>query len=335
MSKIICEVCGTSYSDAAAQCPICGCVRPANAPGIVADPEGAVSGAEYAYVKGGRFSKGNVKKRTRAHQAGADTGATPVVRAEKKKKGNWLWILLIPVIFMLLVLIGVVLFISLRYFGPGISMDFDTTSAIVNVDERGPCTALTLTKDNITLEGVGDSWTLNVEIEPRTTTDVVKYSSDNELVATVDSKGNVTAVGPGETTITIKCGTQEVKCKIICDFVPETTEEPVEETTEEMTEETTENLYPDFVLTLNRKDMTMSYYGEKWDLYDGEVPAEMITWTSDNENIVTIEDGVVKAVGVGHTEVHAEFNGQIVTCIVRCSFMGNNMGGSNITPDEG
>ena len=30
MSKIICEVCGTSYPSSAAQCPICGCVRPQN-----------------------------------------------------------------------------------------------------------------------------------------------------------------------------------------------------------------------------------------------------------------------------------------------------------------
>ena len=31
MSKIICDVCGTSYQDSATQCPICGCVRPIDA----------------------------------------------------------------------------------------------------------------------------------------------------------------------------------------------------------------------------------------------------------------------------------------------------------------
>ena len=28
MSKIICDICGTSYPETAKQCPICGCVRP-------------------------------------------------------------------------------------------------------------------------------------------------------------------------------------------------------------------------------------------------------------------------------------------------------------------
>ena len=27
MSKIICDICGTSYPETATQCPICGCVR--------------------------------------------------------------------------------------------------------------------------------------------------------------------------------------------------------------------------------------------------------------------------------------------------------------------
>ena len=31
MSKIICDVCGTSYPESANQCPICGCVRSGDA----------------------------------------------------------------------------------------------------------------------------------------------------------------------------------------------------------------------------------------------------------------------------------------------------------------
>ena len=61
MSKIICEICGTSYPDTNMQCPICGCVKPVDVNAAVNKETEANS--TYAYVKGGRFSKKNVKKR--------------------------------------------------------------------------------------------------------------------------------------------------------------------------------------------------------------------------------------------------------------------------------
>ena len=60
MSKIICDICGTSYADTATQCPICGCVRPAEPQPV---PEEENNSSAYTYVKGGRFLKSNVKKR--------------------------------------------------------------------------------------------------------------------------------------------------------------------------------------------------------------------------------------------------------------------------------
>ena len=60
MSKIVCEVCGTSYPDTTTQCPICGNVKS----DASAAAFGGATGAEgYTYVKGGRFSHANVKKR--------------------------------------------------------------------------------------------------------------------------------------------------------------------------------------------------------------------------------------------------------------------------------
>ena len=64
MSKIICEVCGTSYPDTTVQCPICGCVRPGNAHSVTANKQDENDGG-YTYVKGGRFSKANVRKRNK------------------------------------------------------------------------------------------------------------------------------------------------------------------------------------------------------------------------------------------------------------------------------
>ena len=65
MSKIICDVCGTSYPETATQCPICGCVRSSDSVAVAGDAGDVVAKkpSSYVYVKGGRFSKSNVKKR--------------------------------------------------------------------------------------------------------------------------------------------------------------------------------------------------------------------------------------------------------------------------------
>ena len=65
MSKIICDVCGTRYPDTAEQCPICGRIR--DTAGRTAEDVLIMDDAReesYQKVRGGRFSKSNVKKRT-------------------------------------------------------------------------------------------------------------------------------------------------------------------------------------------------------------------------------------------------------------------------------
>ena len=66
MNKIICDVCGTMYPESAAQCPICGCAKQAEVETPTADmiPEETETGS-YTPVKGGRFSKANVRKRNK------------------------------------------------------------------------------------------------------------------------------------------------------------------------------------------------------------------------------------------------------------------------------
>ena len=44
-----------------------------------------------------------------------------------------------------------------------------------------------------------------------------------------------------------------------------------------------------------------------------------ITWTSLNETVATVKDGVVMAVGNGATTIIAEYMGQRVTCSVQCT----------------
>jgi hypothetical protein len=90
-----------------------------------------------------------------------------------------------------------------------------------------------------------------------------------------------------------------------------------EETTEETTEDTTAD---EKAFMLNRKDITFTYKDESCVIYDGSVGLSAITWSSDNEAVAKIENGRVTAVGAGTTNVHAEYEGEKVSCIIRCNF---------------
>ena len=116
MSKIICDICGTSYPETAEQCPICGCVRPGDVQRVTNEVknDGKIS-TGYTYVKGGHFSKSNVKKRTSGQTAAAkNTPAADAKNADDKKSRG----LVITAIVLLLAIIGVVAYIAVRFFGP-------------------------------------------------------------------------------------------------------------------------------------------------------------------------------------------------------------------------
>ena len=83
--------------------------------------------------------------------------------------------------------------------------------------------SISLNKTNLTLT-VGSSETLVATVTPSDTTDTVAWSSDKPEVATVDSTGKVTAVAPGEATITAKAGEQSASCAVT---VNEATPTPV------------------------------------------------------------------------------------------------------------
>ncbi len=72
MSKIICDICGTVYPDNATVCPICGYPRQDSEKAILDDAEMQANAGRRSgtYVKGGRFSSKNVKKRQAAESAG-------------------------------------------------------------------------------------------------------------------------------------------------------------------------------------------------------------------------------------------------------------------------
>ena len=87
MSKIICDVCGTRYPENAEQCPICGHIR--EAAGKTAADVLIMDEATHEHhekVRGGRFSKSNVRKRT-GQAVSYEAPAKPKTpKAEKEPK---------------------------------------------------------------------------------------------------------------------------------------------------------------------------------------------------------------------------------------------------------
>lgn len=325
MSKIICEVCGTSYSETAAQCPICGCVRPADADAVNETAE-----KSYTYVKGGRFSKSNVRKRNNgAHVAPVKevkrtAPAKKEIRTEEEdtEKSSGSKGLVITAIVLMVAIIAVVAYIVLHFFYP---LDFITdkpgTSAQVIA-----CTDIKLDVNTVTFNNAGDAKMIYATVLPEDTTDTVTFTSEDTSVAKVNQQGKIVAVGNGMTTITVQCGEMTATITVTCE-IPEETEETTEATTDETTEATTDETTgettekPEFML--NRKDITFTSKDDSWVLYSGNVPLSDITWSSDDPDIATFENGKVIAVGKGTTTVHAEYEGIKASCIIRCNFAGN------------
>lgn len=318
MSKVICDVCGTTYPETASVCPICGCAKNTTEQTGADIAQGEESGA-YTYVKGGRFSKANVRRR---NKKGKGTIAAQNADRESTNKG-----LVVVVLLLLIAIIAVLGYIGVRFLfprteptpeNPGISQETGdkTPSSSTNPSTPAtiPCTGVKLSSTTIELSEAGMAWLLSVEAEPLNTTDKITFASSNEQVAIVSDAGNITAVGGGEAIITVTCGEIKAECKIVCTF------DPVGPTTEPTVPEVT--VPAGFELKLNRKDFTLTKAGESWTLFketNGIKPSD-ITWTVDDPEVATVVDGKVTGVDYGDTTVHATIGDQTVSCTVRVRF---------------
>ena len=95
----------------------------------------------------------------------------------------------------------------------------------------------------------------------------------------------------------------------------ETTTEP--EVSEETVPETTEIIYEE-PLYLKVSAINLSLVGDSEDIYLGLLPIEVVTFESDDESIVTFENGVVTATGVGTTTIRASYRDQVVEVTAGC-----------------
>lgn len=364
MSKIICDVCGSAYSDTASQCPICGTAKRDNNP--VADEVNEAAEGGYSYVKGGRFSHSNVRKRNSGkelHRKPAEKPSTPSStmpplvpeKAQKpvqpkqdkpaqpkpepkpekpaskpecksepkperdnsraERRTNVILLLVVLILLVAVIFVGVYIVRNYKNLFPPTTDPTDpqgsSQSTVGGV--RIPCVGITLPAvDHISSDGMPVQ--LEFGFAPSTTTDEKTFTSSDPSIATVDNNGAVTILASGHVTITVTCGDQsadlEIECVLVVPTDPTQPSEPVVEGTL-------------LFVNANNKvatDVTFSKYGEEYQLYKGDIDASLVTFTSSDPTIVTIDAaGKIKIVGKGIATVYAEYANQKIECKVICS----------------
>ena len=318
MQKVICDVCGTAYPATAEQCPICGCSKPT---------EGS-SETTYTYVKGGRFSKANVRKRNKA--AGITRMPDPEEEneyyAEQENGGSKG--LVIAVVALILAIVAVLIYIATTAFGgnqdpvkstqgakprPTQTQTQSTESTTAPTDSS--CTGLEPDNAELVIIAAGDSVQISVRTQPETTTDTLSFATSDPEIATVTDEGLVTAVAPGEVTITITCGSVSAECKVVCDFE------------EEPTEPELSGNYAMFIDGQNvatrryKNEVTMgknqSFQLTIKDLDTGEILE--VEWVVEKPNVVSVDGNTVKGAQNGNTKITVTLGDKTYTCIVRVS----------------
>ena len=323
MGKIVCEVCGTSYSDAAAQCPICGYVSLVGADvSAVANHETEPVQLKYEHVKGGRFSKANVKKRNKLKSAATPEMKEQLMNASEQKKhaprtkdkakkeenksdetkANSNKGLVITVLILLLAIIAVIGYIAVTFVLPVVmpqksepEPDVTPTSTVEpTVVQEIVCTDISIDQTELILDAVGETAQISAVPVPVNTTEKLAFISGDTTVATVDANGLVTAVGAGYTKITVSCGDISIDCAI-----------------------TVNDDLAEFFFDQN--EVVLEAIGDECQIYSGAVIATDINWSSDDELVATIHDGIVVAVGSGSTTVYGEYGGMVISCNVTCT----------------
>ena len=75
---------------------------------------------------------------------------------------------------------------------------------------------------------------------------------------------------------------------------------------------------PEGELMLSVSSITFSTVGESENIYRGSIPAEEVLWKSGDESVITVENGVLTAVGVGECTVSAEYGDSSFLCTASC-----------------
>lgn len=152
-----------------------------------------------------------------------------------------------------------------------------------------------ISKKSVSLD-VGSFTTLKM----KNTKQIVKWGSSNKKIATVNNKGKVKGIKDGKATITAKIGKKKYNCKV-------TVKKKVVNVSS---------------VSLNESDVTL-HVGESKTLKATVSPSnatnKTVTWSSSNNGIITVDEGVVRAIAPGTATVTAKVGSKKSTCKITVS----------------
>lgn len=158
-----------------------------------------------------------------------------------------------------------------------------TQEVLVRVRDYIPATSINFSTTNITM-GVGDKQSIIYTLAPNGTDDKVKWNSNNKAVARISSKGLLTAVAPGSSSITATTSSGKTATAAVT------------------------------VVGLNFYSLDL----EQYDSYRLSVLGDLknVSWDSSNNSIATVSGGNVTAKKAGTCNIYARVNGALLTCRV-------------------
>lgn len=167
-------------------------------------------------------------------------------------------------------------------------------------------TNVSVNRRYLTLEE-GENYTLTATVSPADATNkTVNYSSSDSRVATVDANGNITAVKAGSAYIYAKSVDGPYAYSYVTVKEKAAPQPPAEV---KVTNITLDTRY--LRLDAGKK------YELNYTVYPYNATDKTLTWTSSNEDVATVENGVITAIGRGSAYITAtSSNGVQTSCYV-------------------
>lgn len=354
MSKIICDICGTTYPETSECCPICGSFH---------DISENIQGEDLLKEDGrDRSSLLTAKKKEifdydevnsdQEDETYEDDEYEEEYEEEEEEEPQHNTILVILLTILIAGLLAAAGFVFVRYFLPNTGADeripVQTTAVLESLPQETaaptiPCETLIISSGNVAeLNAEGQNFLLHIKAMPENTTDKIIYTSADERIATVTEDGRITAVSEGETKIYISCGKSSMECPVIVRYVEETVPPATEEIVENAEESTVPvveavdpdvevepavtsappaamEIKPGITLKLKKNDIMLGVYYQFTLELDCDLEQNEVQWSSEHPHIAKVdENGVVTAVKAGTTAITATYGDQAVTCMVRC-----------------
>lgn len=169
---------------------------------------------------------------------------------------------------------------------------------------KNPIQSVSISPTSFYSINLGDKFQFRASADPLDTTDNTKltWKSSNPVVATVDENGNITTLSEGDTTITVtSINGKSASCRlrINSNYEVPITGVSLDKESIELKSGKTAQLYAKIL----PEDTTMN---------------NILTWSSDNEAVAIVENGIVTAVSEGTANIRVTTsNGKTATCIVQ------------------